>query len=405
MISLLVVDDDSSKRQQVRALVEEMVGEQAAVTECGSVAEAAAVLRERSVDLLVLDLNLPQRSGEEPRRDGGSRLMELLAGGTLRKPTHIIGLTAFDELLERARPAFSADLWHVVRYEPASDGWFDAIGRKVSYIVDCKTRTPDVGYNYDLAIVTALTSVELEAVLNLPAQWVQKTFEGDDTPYFVGEAKGEGWTARIAAAAAFEVGMPAASVAAMKLIQHFRPRVLAMSGIAAGVKGRLGDILVADKAWDYGCGKNRQIVGRISAFFPQPTQIGVHPSLRAKLALFCTKKEWLKKIEDSWKGTEERAALDVRIGGIASGAAVLENGWLVDDIVARDRKVVGIEMETYAVFMAGLLCTEPRPMVMAAKSICDFAGKDKSDDHQRYAAYTSANFVWAFGKDSLWPRA
>jgi hypothetical protein len=44
-------------------------------------------------------------------------------------------------------------------------------------------------------------------------------------------------------------------------------------------------------------------------------------------------------------------------------------------------------------------------MVMTVKSICDFGDKEKTDEYQRYAAYTSANFVWEFGADSLWSSA
>jgi nucleoside phosphorylase/CheY-like chemotaxis protein len=402
VIAILIVDDDKDKRDQVRALVVEMVGDESEVVDASSVAEAAERLRERAFDLMVLDLNLPQRAGEEPRRDGGSRLMEMLKGQVLRKPTHIVGLTAFAELVEKVGPSFSETLWHVVRYEPDTDGWFDPIGRRISYIVDSKTTVAAEGYGCDLAIITALTKVELEAVLALPAAWSPRNLEGDDAEYFVGRAVGEGFAGSLVAAAANEVGMTAACAMTMKLVQQFRPRVLAMTGIAAGVKGRFGDVLVADKAWDYGCGKNRQVKGPKSAFYPQPAQIALHPSLKAKLALFGTKKAVLRGIELGWDGPEDRGALEVRTGGIASGAAVLENKWLMDDIVARDRKVVGVEMEAYGVFMAGLVCSAPRPMAMVVKSICDFGNEMKNDEYQRYAAYTSARFVWEFAKDSLW---
>ena len=38
---------------------------------------------------------------------------------------------------------------------------------------------------------------------------------------------------------------------------------------------------------------------------------------------------------------------------------------------------------------------------MILKSVCDFADPDKDDDFQAYAAYTSANLLWAFLKQYM----
>ncbi len=37
--------------------------------------------------------------------------------------------------------------------------------------------------------------------------------------------------------------------------------------------------------------------------------------------------------------------------------------------------------------------TQPRPKAIIAKSICDFADSRKSDIYQKFAAYTSCEFV------------
>jgi hypothetical protein len=38
---------------------------------------------------------------------------------------------------------------------------------------------------------------------------------------------------------------------------------------------------------------------------------------------------------------------------------------------------------------------------MSFKSVCDFADGDKGDTYQKYAAFTSANFLYEFAIDSL----
>jgi nucleoside phosphorylase len=66
------------------------------------------------------------------------------------------------------------------------------------------------------------------------------------------------------------------------------------------------------------------------------------------------------------------------------------------DNVVNSRKVVGLEMEAYAIFQAAHLAREPRPKVLIAKSVSDFANSRKNDDAQQYAAFTSARFIYEF---------
>ena len=73
----------------------------------------------------------------------------------------------------------------------------------------------------------------------------------------------------------------------------------------------------------------------------------------------------------------------------------------IDEIKKHSRKLIGLDMETYAVFFAGENCSKPRPSVFAVKSVSDFADKRKSDDFQEYAAFTSAQYIWRFALDTI----
>jgi hypothetical protein len=52
-------------------------------------------------------------------------------------------------------------------------------------------------------------------------------------------------------------------------------------------------------------------------------------------------------------------------------------------------------------FAAAASADDPAPVAMILKSVCDFADPDKDDDFQAYAAYTSANLLWAFLKQYM----
>jgi len=89
------------------------------------------------------------------------------------------------------------------------------------------------------------------------------------------------------------------------------------------------------------------------------------------------------------------------MGPVASGAAVIQDKTVIDEIVARNRKLIGVEMETYGVYLAANATRGPKPLAMSSKSICDFGDLGKNDDYQKYAAYTSAKFVYEFALDQL----
>ncbi len=61
----------------------------------------------------------------------------------------------------------------------------------------------------------------------------------------------------IVAAVQNDMGMVPAAILATKTVRAWRPKLVAMVGICAGVRGRvnLGDIIIGKQVFDYGSGK------------------------------------------------------------------------------------------------------------------------------------------------------
>jgi nucleoside phosphorylase len=143
--------------------------------------------------------------------------------------------------------------------------------------------------------VTALHAIELEAVLTIDANWRNQKLDGDDVIYHRGEFVRDGRRVQVVAAAAIEMGMCAATALSMNLIAAFRPKYIAMVGIAAGVEGNFGDILVADQSWDYGSGKSVFEDSHGSRFLPAPNFIPIAPDVKYMLNEFAGRKKMLQK--------------------------------------------------------------------------------------------------------------
>ena len=403
MVEVLVVDDDANKRRKIAGCVVETLGQRhVSITEAETIVDAARLLEARKVDLLLLDLMLPTRVGEQARKEAGFALLKQIAAGgpRLKRPSYILGVTGFGEVLQEYRERFSEEGWQLIEYSPDSEEWMKSVRATLVHISQAKEEVGD-GFQTDVAIVTALKPIELEAVLRLDANWTDVAIVGDPTIYHRGTFKKGTKELSVVAAASTEMGMPAAACLTMKVINRFRPKLLAMAGIAAGIGPPFGDILVASQCWDYGSGKIKTNDGD-SIFAPIPNYLPVELEIKEKAQFFkMQRKSLLDAIRNRWQGNPASTPLDLHVGPLASGAAVVESEDVLTAIKTVNSKVIGLEMEAYAVYLSAQQAIAPRPKVFAAKSVCDFGKPPKTDEYQRYAAYTSANFIYEFLLDQF----
>lgn len=101
----------------------------------------------------------------------------------------------------------------------------------------------------------------------------------------------------------------------------------------------------------------------------------------------------MKSVHDAFLGKKPAVPPKVVIDAMASGAAVLQSSQSIQEVRAQHKNLVGIEMESYAVFCAAEYSSEPRPQVLSLKSVCDFGDDQKNDDFHEYAIFTSSEFL------------
>lgn len=243
-------------------------------------------------------------------------------------------------------------------------------------------------YDYAVALITA-TDTETAAAKTLYPQWQELNFPDDNQTYFTASfARGDVRHALVLAQQN-EKGMTGAAVLSMKLIQRFRPRYLMMVGIAAGVAPKeadqfYGDVIVADMIWNYSAGKfvsaeRADIHFGGVGFIPRPTVIQMEPRLRPYV--------------DQAVNSEENQC-HIHIGHMASGSTVVNSQeFLNKQVRSQFPRTAGLDMESYAVMYAAANAIAPRPSALVIKSVSDYADGEKSDDYQKFAAYTSAEFA------------
>jgi nucleoside phosphorylase len=192
----------------------------------------------------------------------------------------------------------------------------------------------------------------------------------------------------------------------MKLIQNFRPRYLIMTGIMASTKDKsegsfgFGDIILTDECWDGGAGKISEDNQGGTIFQASAKHLTLNADIKEIARSYQLDATLFNNIREK-SILKPKTVLELHIGPTTSVAGVIENSEVIKQLKSHDRKLLGLDMETYGVFYAANNCSNPKPVAISIKSISDFADTAKNDQFQQYAAYTSAYFMYHFVLNEL----
>lgn len=237
---VLIVDDNYEKVQGIAKAI------RSSSIDIKSVQSSRCALKEmRSTqyDLLVLDLQLPEALGEDVDSTGGLNLLKFIENNDfIKKPKHILGFTAHQDSYDAAINDFDTRGWVL----HLSTGDFTRIASVITSQLDY-SHSDQV--ECDVAIITALDHTELETLLKLGNDWEEFNLSNDPSSYYKTTIESsEGRQLNVVAVSCHGMGMANSAAITTKICLKFSPRYLLMTGIAAGIEGKvkLGDILIAD---------------------------------------------------------------------------------------------------------------------------------------------------------------
>jgi nucleoside phosphorylase len=247
--------------------------------------------------------------------------------------------------------------------------------------------------------------------------------ELDHANYYEGSLDSRNGKLKVILTKSPEMGMPAATATAMKVIFHFKPRYIIMTGIAAGISGKtkVGDVLVGEVLWNSGSGKRvrdkvEKIVNShdgayssiqinyVSKFVPYINQIDLDASVASEINSIIDQELYCSEIKANYDLSKLKTSaqkslshnISIRLGPFASGSSVIANEEIVEELKEQHAKLLGFDMEAYGVFYAAKHSLGPKPIPISIKSVSDFGDSKKNNPNkdalQIYAAYTSAAF-------------
>lgn len=405
MLKVLIVDDTQEKITEIRKVLTDFVDNPDDVPISTCLREALKKCAATRYDLVILDLYIPNKSGEVPDPENAKIFLNAIkSDDDIIAPLFVIGITRMDEIGEY-KELFEAETLKVLSYAENDDSWKGQLRNRLEYLTGIKRNIGQTyEYDYDVAIVNALQYPEHEIMMKtLSDAWQPVTLSDDKTTtYYETVLKSKtGQPVRCISCYAHQMASVAAASLTTKLILRFHPRYLFMTGICGALKGNgigFGDILIASQIWDGMSGKFKEFKENDDPdtdseliFEPDYRQLPLDPQLLNTLSRLKSDTELCKKIKNGFEGKKPRTPLKIHIGPMTSVPAVIASEQKIADLKRHARKIIGLEMESYGVFYAAEHAHALKPVYTASiKSASDLADKDKTDKYQPYASYTSA---------------
>ena len=369
---ILAIEDNTTKAKEIESIVFE-IDPDATFKQSGDIGSAYRELDATVYDLVVLDLMMPLVKGGPPQ-DAGKELVRIVSSSRLNRSARIVALTGYEELYEQQEREFAELGVLLVYFDEYSNGWKKTIRSMV--------RRVSVLPRSDFVIICAL-NVERESFLNTSARLGGRMVENgfDVRRIEIGNFVGS-------LILLPRAGLVDASVIAASAVERYRPQLVAMSGICAGVRERvaMGQVLVCAVCWEYQMGRYAK-----QGFQFEPYQSVLSETVRQHLATLCASSH----IADTIYGRELPYGVErcqPALATMVSGSAVVSDEEFRKGIQLQHRKIDAIEMELSGVFRAVHL-VDDSVICVGVKAVSDFADDQKTDNVQSFASIASAHFV------------
>ncbi len=367
----LLIEDDPNKVQKISDFISQKDSESRIIIS-DHLADARRKILTHEFDLIIFDIFLPLTT-EGSEQDAS---VEIIGEFSTSRNYHAeaIAITKYSDQALGHSPLFNDHGITLVVFSDDDNKWQEGLDQKITkikakhrfdFIVFCALIKERSGY-----INTDAEIGELKQIAGLNCQEMK-----------IGRYRGICITPS-------RMGLVNMAIATTKAIELFSPRIVAMSGICAGVPGEsnLLDIIVGQICWEYQTGKFKD-----GKFIQEPYQISLNSILKTELEQLSEQNTLLEKIKVGLYDTELKNS-KIRVAPISSGSAVIADENRMKEIGGQHRKWAALEMEMYSLYEAASQSVFA-PLYFGAKAVVDIGDSSKGDTLHTSACVISARFV------------
>lgn len=409
MIRILIMDDSDEKISRIRSvLTNNCLVDASNIDEAHSLNSGRKKLSENYYDLLILDLVLPINDKEEITPGKSETFInELYTFRRLKKPNFVIGLSQYENKVQDNMQSFEDKLWKLIPYDLSSCDWEQLLLSAVNIILSTKSQILESIKNknkFDFGIICALSEEFEQMKVASGLEWDILRIDNVPIDFFKAELHTElGNTIRIVAGRNNMPGMQATSVMASCMFSVFDVETIFMTGICAGFKKDdndnidFGDIFIAESEYDYGSGRLCSSDDG-SILKPNPKSLECSFEIKGQINTFIEEKHPEYRLEAALQSVNlniTKKSPQVLFAPGACGSYVVTDKSFMNNLIATNRKLKGLDMEGYGLYMAAHLLNRKALLI---KSVSDFADSNKGDTYHQMCSYSSAWFLFEFLK-------
>lgn len=392
-MNILLLEDEDDKAIRVEQVLNEIGLDDLVVTRVENIVAARERLSDIFYDLLILDIRVPYRQDESPSDDAGVQLLkEILQDDQYNRPKYVVGLTGIDDLFDKTNKIFLAHGWALLQYSATSVSWVSSLKYFTNHISSLgKKEQSSQPVEKDIVIITALDSPEFLGLklifdeLEGPRSLDSKTLIWDGVIKISPSN-----SLNVVISVSWHMGLTASAILAERLVTQFKPKLIAMTGICAGFSKNvdLGDVIVASQCWEWQSGKIVEKEGEDSLLpSSEPYRADQESITIAKQ--FSTDASKISELTSRLFPSDGASQWKVKVGPLASGVTVVSSDRVMQEVQAKERKVLGLDMEAYSIYATANF-HPVNPDCIVIKGVCDFGSASKDDQYQNIASIRSA---------------
>ncbi len=400
-MNILIIEDNELKQQNICNIIDKEYNHKFNIDMVDELEAAKRMIADNSYDLYILDFAI-KCEDHIPSIEYGIELYDIIGS-----KSNIIGYSSGDDIVSSNRSEIIDDI-KFIKYTIKGSDWEKQL---LSYLNDITKNIDIENYSYDLAIITALQD-EFDYVLKASnTEWfINRNHEDDLFDFHTTRIYNSENNKSINVVACTEdrMGMSDAAALSTKLILNFSPKYLCMTGICAGMNGKVekGNIIVAERFFNYQAVTIKKDKLQ-PTFYDEPC----NPDLLKMIKQTVKAQDYNTEIRNEWDkkylqdGVSPSAkSFDIIVGKqFGTGSAVVKDGDIMNTIQEDWVKdIIALDMEAYSVMIAAKYAPRDiKTIPFVIKSVQDFADKDKDKTYRSFSAYASAKLLFSFCKDRL----
>jgi nucleoside phosphorylase len=349
------------------------------------VASAKELFQKKCYDLAIIDLALPTWEGGQIKPDAGIDLIrEISSMKWFLCPKSILAITQHEECY-KSSDILKQDLGVVLFKYDANKSIREYLSPFIKKAIKTNIQ---LSYDYDVCIIGALEEETNPFKALLSTCTKSSEFEHHDFYFYDATINHEGTILKIALVTLPRMGLVSSTATTMKALNLLKPKFVVMPGICAGIQGqsKLGDLILAETCWEWQSGKLTE-----NEHKKEPYQIQIDDSCQG--LFYNTPEDYAEKAWKDFDGTRSNEKPNLLKGAFVTGSSVIADSDKILEISTQHRKLLGLDMEIFGMYYACSI-TQPRPVFLAIKSVCDLGNKHKGDSIHDFCAKLSAGYIY-----------